>query len=373
MTKNPFPTALIFSGLLVSILLSCGNPKAAQQPHTAMPYPTVEVTKKSVTDLSSYPASIEGVINIQLRAKVPGYIQEVYVDEGQEVRKGQLMFKLETTSLSQDADAAKARVNVAQVEVDKLKPLVDKEIISNVQLETAKANLQQAKSNYQSIVANIDYANIKSPVNGVVGSINFRRGNLVSAQDATPLTTISSIENVYAFFSLNEKDLIGFIKETKGNTLDEKVKNLPEVHLLLADSSPYEQTGKIETISGALDPSTGSVQFRATFPNPLGLLRNGSSATILLPKKMDDVLVVPSLSTFEQQNKKMVYLIQGDTLVPKAVTVTTEVNGISVVQGLKEGDQILAEGVDKVRPGTKIIPQPKSLDSILNSFSTAFK
>ena len=373
MIKSLFSTTIICIGLMVSLLISCGNPKVAQRPSSAMPYPTVQVTKRNVTDLASYPASIQGVINIQVRAKVPGYIQEVLVDEGQVVHKGQLLFKLETTSLSQDADAAKARVNVAQVEVDKLKPLVEKDIISNVQLETAKANLQQAKSNYQSIVANIDYANIKSPVDGVVGSINFRKGNLVSAQDATPLTTISSIEEVYAFFSVNEKDLIEFIRETKGNTLDEKVKNLPDVHLVLADGSPYEQNGKIKTISGSLDPSTGTVQFRATFPNPLRLLRNGSSATILLPKKMEDVLVVPSLSTFEQQNKKMVYLVQGDTLVTRAITVTTEVNGLTVVHGLKEGDQILAEGVDKVRPGTKIIPQPKPLDSIVNSFSTVFK
>jgi len=373
MIKNHTLITLVGIGILVSSLTGCGNPKAAQQPPSALPYPTVKVDKRTVTDHASYPARIQGMVNIQVRAKVPGYVQDVLVDEGEVVRKGQLLFKLETASLSQDADAAQARINVAQVEVDKLKPLVDQGIISNVQLETAKANLQQAKSNRQSIVANIDYSNIKSPVNGVVGSINFRKGNLVSAQDAEPLTVVSSIENVYAFFSLNEKDLIEFIRETKGKTLDDKVKNLPDVHLILADGSEYEQTGKIETISGSLDPGTGTVQFRATFPNPLGLLRNGSSATILLPRELDSVLVIPSLSTFEQQNKKLVYLVQGDTLVPKTITVTSEINGITVVKGLKEGDQILAEGVDKVRPGTKIIPQPKPLDSIVTSFSKVFK
>ncbi len=373
MIKRPLPIALVFIGLFLAVLTSCGNPQAVQRAPTATPYPTVKVTKRTVTDNANYPASIQGIINIQVRAKVPGYIQKVLIDEGQEVRKGQMLFKLETASLSQDADAAQARINVAQVEVDKLKPLVENGIISNVQLETAKANLQQAKSNYQSIVANIDYANIKSPVDGVVGSINFRNGTLVSSQDAKPLTTISSIENVYAFFSMNEKDLIEFIRETQGKTLDEKAKNLPDVHLLLADGSMYEQTGKIETISGSLDPGTGTVQFRATFPNPLRLLRNGSSATILLPKKMENALVIPSLSTFEQQNKKLVYLVQGDTLAPKAITVISETKGLTVVKGLNEGDQILAEGVGKVRPGTKIIPQLKSLDSIVNSFSTVFK
>ncbi len=366
---------IIFVTLVFSLILfsSCGKKAATQHAPSAMAYPTIKVERRSVESFTKFPASIEGTVNSRVRAKVSGYIQEVLVDEGEQVKKGQLMFTLETQSLSQDAAAAKARINSAQVEVDKLVPLVAKNIISEVQLETAKANLERAKSNYQSIAANIGYAQIKSPVNGVVGSIPFRRGNLVSAQDAVPLTTISSIENVYVFFSMNEKDLLTFLREVDGGNMDQKVQNMPSVQLLLADGSVYDKPGKIETVSGEVNPSTGTVSFRATFPNPNGLLRNGSSGTIVFPTKMNNVLVVPSLSTYEQQGETFVYLVQGDTLVPKSVSLTTSVNGLSVIDGLKEGVEILANGLGKVRPGTQIIPRPTSLDSITNSFNPVFK
>jgi membrane fusion protein (multidrug efflux system) len=363
----------LFVPLCHLLFVNCGEGKTAQKAPAAMSYPTIKVVKTSIDNIVSYPASIEGIVNSQIRAKVAGYVQEVFVDEGEMVKKGQPLFRLETQSLSQDAGAAKARINAAQVEVDKLKPLVEKNIISNVQLQTAMANLEQAKSNYQSISANIDYANIKSPVNGVVGSIPFRKGNLVSGQDPQPLTTVSSIEQVYAFFSMNEKDLLGFIKSIDGKTFEEKAKNLPKVQLKLADGSIYDEMGEIETIGGQINPNTGTVQFRATFPNPRGLLRNGSSATLLLSEKLDNVLAVPALSTFEQQNKNFVYLVQGDSLVTKAITPVATVNGLTILEGLNEGDQILAKGVGSARPGTKIIPQLTSLDSILNSFDKVFK
>src|SRR5690554_3074935 len=366
---------IVFASLVFSLFIysSCGEKAATQQAPSASAYPTIKVERRSVESFTKFPASIEGTINSRVRAKVSGYIQEVLVDEGEKVRKGQLMFTLETQSLSQDAAAAKARINSAQVEMDKLVPLVAKNIISEVQLETAKANLEQAKSNYQSIAANIGYAQIKSPVDGVVGSIPFRKSNLVSAQDAVPLTTISSIENVYVFFSMNEKDLLTFLREVEGNSMDQKVQNMPPVQLMLADGSIYEQPGKIETVSGEVNPNTGTVSFRATFPNPNGLLRNGSSGTIVFPTRMNNVLVIPTLSTYEQQGETFVYLVQGDTLVPKSVALSASVNGLSVIDGLREGVEILANGLGKVRPGIQIIPRPTSLDSITNSFNPVFK
>ncbi|WP_339707754.1 efflux RND transporter periplasmic adaptor subunit [uncultured Kriegella sp.] len=372
--KQKLSSLLVSVLALITLLLTgCGNKIADQKPQSIPSYPTILVTKRSVEDIATFPASIEGIVNSTIRAKVPGYIQSVLVDEGQVVKKGQLLFKLETQSLTQDAGAAKARINAAQVEVDKLKPLVDKNIISNVQLETAKANLEQAKSNYRSVTANIGYANIKSPVNGVVGSIPFRKGNLVSSQDARPLTTISSISQVYAYFSLNEKDLIGFLKKIKGETLEEKAENLPRVQLRLADGSIYDHEGQIETITGEINPNTGTVKFRATFVNPEGLLRNGSSGTILLPEKMQDVLIVPALSTFEQQGNTFVYLIEGDTLVTKIVDPKATIGGVVVIEGINEGDEILAKGINKVRPGSKIVPQLTTIDSITSSFTTVFK
>src|SRR5690606_24582612 len=171
-----------------------------------LPLPVIEVPARSVTGYTSYPVSIEGTISSDVRAKVAGYITDVLVDEGQKVSKGQTLFKLETASLNQEAGAAEANVNAARVEVEKLVPLVEKGIISKVQLETAKARLAQAEAGYKSITASIGYATIKSPVNGHVGSIPFREGTLVSPGDPVPLTTVSEINEVYVFFAMNEKD-----------------------------------------------------------------------------------------------------------------------------------------------------------------------
>src|SRR5690554_6878719 len=182
-----------------------------------------------------------------------------------DVCSSDLLFTLETQSLSQDAAAAKANVNAAQVEVNKLKPLVEKNIISNVQLETAKAKLLQAQSGYNSIAATIGYATIKSPVDGYVGAIPFREGSLVSPTSPTPLTTVADVDKIYAFFSMNEKDFLDFIQNSEGKTLQDKIKNLPKVRLILANGNLYDQEGIIETINPQVNAATGTVSFRAVF------------------------------------------------------------------------------------------------------------
>ena len=359
----------------ILLFTSCNDSEVKTAAPEANPYPTIKVSKRDITSYKTYPAIMEGAVSSEIRPKISGYITEVAIQEGQRVKKGQLLFKLETQSLSQDASAAKANVKAAQVEVDKLKPLVEKNIISSVQLETAKAKLAQAQSGYNSIAASIDYARIKSPVDGVVGSINFREGALVSANDPRSLTTVSDIAEVVANFSMNEKDFITFSKQTEGANLEEKIAKLPSVKLLLADGSEYSETGKIETISGDINAQTGSVTFRAKFPNAQGLLRNGSSVSVLVPEKYDAVLVVPTLSTFERQGKTFVFQVApNDSLYTTTIEITAKVDNLSIVNsGLKEGDQILAQGVGKVQPGIKIKPQLTSIDSIINSFEPVFK
>ncbi|MCX7546460.1 efflux RND transporter periplasmic adaptor subunit [Xanthomarina sp. F1114] len=359
---------------LVLVLSSCGNKQAEKKPAYVMPYPVVKVEKQDVVTHEDFPATIEGKVNSQVRPKVSGYIKEVLVKEGEFVKQGQSLFRLETQSLSQDANAAKANVNAAQVEVDKLKPLVDKNIISPVQLETAKAQLLQAQSNYNSINANIDYANVKSPVDGVVGSINFRKGALVSGQDPLPLTNVSSIDEVYAYFSINEKKFISFMAEAKGETAKEKLEKFPNVKLRLANGNIYDKPGKIETIAGDINTQTGTITFRARFDNKAGLLRNGSSGTILIPREYHDVIVIPAESTFERQGKTFVYTIVNDSLVDKPVAILKNANRLYIIDnGIEVGETILARGLNKVGPGTKIQPIVKPLDSIINSFQTVFK
>ncbi len=360
---------------VATLMLACNDNESSGDQGQVPSYPVLKVPRKTVTTFNSYPAFIEGTVNSGVRAKVSGYITNVLVQEGEEVKKGQILFKLETESLSQDARAAKANVNAAQVEVDKLKPLVEKNIISEVQLETAKARLEQAKSGYNSVVANICYANIKSPVDGVVGKIKYRKGALVSPQDQTPLTTVSSIDEVYANFSMNEKDFLDFMQTTEGEKMSEKIKNMPKVSLVMANSKEYDKEGTIETVSGNIDEQTGTVNFRAKFENS-GLLRSGSSGTIKVPQTFENALVVPSLSTYERQGQTFVYKVQADTVTSKAIKIIGEARNLYVVQeneGIQEGELILAKGANKVRPGMKIKAQEVSLDSITGSFDTVFK
>lgn len=358
-------------------LVSCGNNDKNNQQTAgapqAMPYPVITIPAKTVTGFTSYPTSIEGIVNSGVRAKVQGYIQEVLVDEGQKVKKGQPLFRLETQSLSQDAAAAKASVNAAQVEVDKLKPLVAKNIISNVQLETAKANLERAKSTYQGVAANIGYATVKSPVDGFVGAIPFRQGALVGPNDQTPLTTVTDIKQVYAYFSMNESEYLTFLQKTEGATLSDKIKNFPEVTLVLANGSEFEQKGKIETVTGQVNANTGTVSFRAVFENPGHLITNGNSGTIKVPTTYENAVVVPMESTLEQQGQILVFKAENNTAKNVVIEVQGQVNNLYVVKsGLAKGDKIVAS-VGKLRNNTPILPQEVPFDSIAKPIKTVFK
>lgn len=361
--------------LSVFFFMSCDDNKQAQRGPRALPLPVVEVLVKTITSYTSYPVSIEGTVNSAVRAKVSGYITSVLVDEGEKVRKGHTLFKLETQALSEDAGAALANVNAARVEVDRLKPLVKKGIISPVQLETAEARLAQAQANYKSVTASIGYATIKSPIDGYIGAINFRQGALVSPADPVPLTTISDTDDVYAFFAMNERDYLNFIQTTKGETLIEKINNFPPVELQLVNGKIYEEKGKIETVTGQVNTSTGTVSFRATFPNPNRILANGNSGSIRIPKTYENVPVVPEASTFEQQGRIYVYRVQGDTVAVLApITITERVESLVVVNsGVQGGDKIVAQGVGKLRDNTPIHPQLVAFDSIANSLNAVFK
>ncbi len=365
-----------------------GCSKKEEAPQAAAPaLDVVQATTKDVVGYTLFPATIQGKINNDVRAKIQGYIQEVYVHEGQVVSKGQPLFKLEANNLAETASAAKsgiavaqANVNVAQVEVDKLIPLVQKNIISNVQLETAKANLAsaksmlaQAKANFGSASANVDYSVVRAPISGIVGQLPLKKGSLVGPTDQMALTTIADISSVYAYFSMNEKEYFQFLNEAPGASLGEKIKNLPQVELELADGSIYSEKGKIETVSGQIDAATGTVQFRVAFTNPNKLLSNGNSGTIRLPKKYTNVLVVPEVASYEQQGKINVYKVVKDTAVSTVVDVTARVDNMIIVkQGIKEGDVIVVSGVGSLRNKTAIKPKQVNFDTIVNAVKPVF-
>lgn len=369
---------VLFSLVGFSILLtSCNDDKGNQGQfgQQALPFPVITVPSETITAYDTYPTSLEGIINSQVYAKTSGYITDVLVDEGQKVKRGQTLFRLETESLSQDAAAAKANVNAAQVEVDKLIPLVEKNIISSVQLETAKAKLAQAQSSYNSVVANIGYATIKSPVDGYVGAINLREGSLVSPSSPTPLTTVVDIDKVYAFFSLNEKQYLDFIQNSEGENIEEKIKNMPKVRLLLANGQLYTNEGTIETINSQINAATGTVSFRAIFDNPNRLLSSGSSGKIQIPRVYENATLVPAVSTFERQGITYAYRVQGDTLaIPSSIDILDQVDNLLIVgEGVSPGEKIVARGVDKLRGNTPIQAQPVAFDSIVKGLKRVFK
>ncbi|MBM7421333.1 MULTISPECIES: efflux RND transporter periplasmic adaptor subunit [Chryseobacterium] len=375
----------ILAALSAVLFASCGGNEAPKE--AAQPYPVVEVENRDVQAYQTYPTSIQGINNNDVRAKIQGYISQVLVDEGQRVSKGQVMFRLETNSLSQNASAAqsgvsaaRARVEAAQVEVNRLKPLVDQNIVSNVLLETAKVNLlqaqselEQARANHRSITANVDYSVIRAPIDGVVGKINLRSGALVGPADQTPITTVSDVRELYAYFSMNEAEYMDFLYETAGNSLEEKLRNVPPVELMMANGRIYEEKGKIGAVTGQINPQTGSIQFRVSFPNQQRVLTNGNSGTIRIPKTYKNVLIIPETGIFEQQGKVFAFTVQSDTVKQTEIKQISRIDKLVLVEsGLKQGDIVVASGVAKLRTGNVIKPTKTVTDSIINNIQPIF-
>lgn len=387
--------------LSVAALSLTACKKEAPKQDGAKPYPVISVEQKNIIGYQTFPASIQGRVNNDVRAKIQGYITQLLVDEGQYVTKGQPLFRLETNILTENAAAAKAgigaaestiaaaqaSVNAAQVEVNKLKPLVAKNIISNVQLQTAQANLAQAQAqlqqaiaskhqasaNYKGVEANIEYSIIRAPISGVIGKLPLKVGSLVGPTDQTPLTTISDTSQVFAYFSMNEKEYFDFLEKSVGATMPEKIKNLPMVDLQLANGSIYPEKGKIEAITGQIDPTTGTIQFRVAFSNAQKLLSNGNSGTIRLPKAYDNVLVVPESATYEQQGIVYVYKVEKDTAKNVVVNVIDRIDNMALLKsGINKGEVIVAAGIGGLKSGTPVKPKPVKMDSLVQSIKPKF-
>lgn len=351
-------TTILSTIIAVLFLASCGK-KEEQAPPSPQKYPVQTIVVQDAIVYQTYAANLEGQQNVEIRPKVNGFIQKIYVDEGQVVKKGQLLFKIETETQNQDARASKAAVNAAQVEVDRLMPLVKREIISAVVLETAKAKLAQAKSVYNSLITAISFGTIKSPVDGVIGSLQFREGSLASTSSVEPLTTVSDTRKMRAYFTLNEKEVLNFSRIFEGENLADKIKKISKVELVLVDDSLYDQKGSIDAVNGMVNASSGSTEFRAEFSNPQGILRNGSTGTIRLPIEQKNVVLVPQNAVFEMQGKQLIYVVGKDN---KVVARVIETNGTSelnyiVIKGLELGESVVTKGATKLTDGTQIVPE----------------
>lgn len=348
--------ALTFGSLMLLVLFSsCKNKQmGTNNANPILAYPVEAVSQQNVELESVYPAVLKGQEDIDIKPRVDGFIEKVFIDEGSIVHKGQPLFKINSPTSVQTVQAAQSAYNTAKLDVDRIRPLADKGIYSPVKLSTYENVLANAKGALNEAKAKLSWATVTSPVNGIVGTINFRQGSLVS--NTTVLTSVANTTNVIAYFSINEKDLLQLLKTQKGNSQAEKIKNMPKVKLLLSDGTTYEETGKIETISGVVDATSGSVNFRASFSNKHGLLRSGSSAKVVIPQPVSNVIVIPQEATFSQQDKVMAFKVVGDSVVQQVIAVKATPDGKSyvILDGLVSGDKVVSGSIATLKNGQKI-------------------
>ncbi len=366
---------IIFSRQVIWMMLgitffACNNKQQSGQ--QAVPdYAVITVEPQDVVLTSSYPATIRGRQDVEIRPNVSGFITKLCIDEGANVRKGQTLFIIDPVQYEEAVNVARAAVSVAeagvataQLTADNKRELARKNIISSYDYQMAenalasqKAALTQAEAQLVNAEKNLSYTKVVSPVDGVMGSIPFRVGALVSPTSATPLTTVSDISEMYVYFSMTEKELLDLIRQDGSSK--EILERMPLVSLTLADGSLYSEQGRIETISGVIDRTTGAVSVRAAFRNPRHLLRSGGTGSVVIPSTLKNALVIPQKTTYEIQDKRFVYVLQEDAKLKNTEIEVFKLNdgkNFVVTSGLKPGDKIVAEGVGTLRDGMQIKP-----------------
>ena len=363
----------ILLGLIMLFIYSCSSSPAAAPAPPPPSLPVESIASSTDTTYQEYPASVEGTVNVEVRPQVSGTLDRVFVDEGAFVKAGEPLFKINdqpyraalNNAIATQHAAESAAAN-AQLEVEKLTPLVQNKVVSDYQLKTAKAaldvakaNIEQAKANVSTAQINLGYTLIKAPVNGYIGRLERKQGSLVGPTDPQALTQLSDVHDVHVYFSLSEKDFVNFKEQYPGQTLKDKLKQLPSVSLLMADNTLYAKQGKVDMIDGQFDKTTGAITLRANFENPQGLLRSGNTGKIRLSLQHKDVLKVPQSATIEVQDKVFVFAVADSNKVKKtAITVVGKSgNDYLIKDGLKVGDQIVLSGFDHLQDGAVIHPE----------------
>ena len=358
MKKNKF---LMFAAAAV-MFASCGG--GGGRPNFGdNEYPVVTVGTSSTLMQSTYPATIKGVQDVQISPKVQGFITQINVKEGQTVGAGQVLFVIDNVTYQAQVRQAQAAVNTAQAACNTAKlsyensqKLYDNKVIGDFELqsatnqyEQAKASLSQAQAALASAKEMLSFCYVKSPAAGLVGTLPYKKGALVSAQNV--LTTVSNISSMEVYFSLTEKDALAMTSSS--------LSEMPSVQLQLADGTVYGHEGKITKMSGVIDAATGSVQVIAVFPNPEKMLKSGGSGAIIIPKSNSSAIVIPQACVSEVQNKKFVYTLGKDNKVKYTeikVDPQNDGNNYIVTEGLKVGDKYVTNGITKLNDGMEIVP-----------------
>ena len=372
---------LLVSFLMIGILSSCNRkPKKTDIPKE---HNVLEVADTSMMVHYDYPATLNGQQVIDIRPKVDGYIEAICVEEGASVKKGQILFRINNPQYEENVRTAQASVKSAEADVytakmniNKVTPLVQKDIVSKYELESVQYTLQakqaalsQAQASLAIAKTNLDYTIVRSPLDGVIGSIPYKVGSLVSSSSNEPLTVLSDINKVYAYFSLNEKQLLSILNDKPGTSLQDKMKQMPNVTLILSDKTEYSEKGKLEMASGLISTETGTASLKAIFANDKHILRSGSSAVVRLPQKIQSALLVPQSATLEVLDKRFVYVVRNDNKVySTSIRSTASDDGqfLIVTDGLKQGDRIVLDGITALRDSMMIVQKPVSANSIFN-------
>lgn len=351
----------------IALLSSCGGKKQQSMPTPV--FKTAKAEKKDITLTQKYSATIRGRQDIDVYPQVSGTLQKLCVNEGQKVAKGQTLFiidqvpyqaALNTAEASQKA--ANAALATAQLNYESKKTLFDQQVISDVELQTAhnallsaKAQVAQADAQVLNARNSLSYTVVKSPANGVVGTLPYRQGALVSSAMPQPLTTVSDNNEMYVYFSIAEAQFLQMVRNN--NNVEQAIASMPDLTLQLVDGTEYEMKGKVESASGVVDRNTGSVQLRAVFPNPNHILHSGSTGNIILPVEYKDVLVIPTTATVQLQDKFKVFMVDKDGIAhSQIVSVMPQTNGKEyiVTSGLDGSEEIVSEGAGMVKDGQDV-------------------
>ncbi len=372
---NPFLTMknITILSLIALFLINCSGKDTGAPVAQSPTLPVLDIATQTATTETEFPVAIQGKTDVEIRAQVSGTLDKIFVDEGAYVSQGQALFKINDNPYRQQYNNAKASLNAAeaslinaQIEVDKLTPLVQNKVVSDYQLKTAKANLSVAKANVaqtRAIVGsaeiNLGYTLIKAPVSGYIGRLPRKQGSLISPADPQALTTLSDIKEVYAYFSLGENDFINFKIQYEGNSINDKLKRLPPVSLVLSDNTIYNQNGKIDMVDGQFDKTTGAITLRAKFPNAGGLLRSGNTGKVKISMKHENSIIIPQEATIEIQDKIYVVLLDSKNAITRQPVTVSGKSGTDylIKDGIKTGDRIVLKGFENLPDGATIIPE----------------
>lgn len=359
--------------------MACKNNNKSGTAEMIPSLPVVKVVQKDTILQTDYVADIQAVKNVEVRARVQGFLEKIFVDEGQEVKKGQPMFQINDLEYKTELAKAKASVSsamaeakAAELELGRTKILVEKNVIAKTEYElaiskvnAAKAKIDEALSVQTSAETKLSYTFIKAPFDGIIDRIPLKMGSLIDP--GALLTTISDVHNVFAYFNISENEYLQYRKSVAKGLKEDR-----PINLLLADGSQYGYPGKIETSDGEFNENTGAIAFRARFPNPNKLLKHGASGKARLTTAVNNAIIIPQKATFEIQDKTFVFIVDKDNIIQmRAFKPGRRVAQYYIVEsGLKPGETIVYEGVQNIRQGSKINPMKMNLDSLMQTALT---